>query len=269
MKPTSLRAASLGGLMLATVLQAWAGDTLCGMARSRPANPADLANVVSDLSLEHWSEQPAGPVTCSMGYLAAKCGDYETAGRIFDRCIAKGYAGAMIWKGLMFEEGLGVPADPARAAALYRRAGESGEGHYAALGKLHYASALHTGMGVPRDEAEARRWFEAAAREGSPDAAEFLRTGHHTGSRDRLGRGVGVPTEAVAGQALQRQLPVALTGLPGWQALALGGLLAALAGLGAWRQARRTRRGASRPQPGHAPWPPQRTGPAAAQGVRA
>jgi hypothetical protein len=74
-----------------------------------------------------------------------------------------------------------------------RRAAEAGDSPYAVLGKLHYASALHEGKGVPKDEAAARRWFEAAAAEGNPDAIEFLRTGYHVGDRDGSTRGVGVP----------------------------------------------------------------------------
>ena len=178
-----------------------------------------------------------------MGYAAEKCGDHETALKIFDKCIAKGYAGAMIWKGLMFESGSGVPRDSARAAALFRQAAESREGHYGALGKLHYASALHEGRGVPRDEAEARRWFERAAREGSEDAAEFLRTGHHTGARDLSGRGVGVvaePSAAVSGMALVRQASQALT--PSRHVLTGVALLLGLAGLGAWHQTQASRR---------------------------
>jgi len=201
----------------------------------------------SDLSLARQAEQPAGPLTCAMGYLAEKCGDHVLANRIFDKCIAKGYAGAMIWKGLMYELGNGVPHDDAAAAALYQRAATSGEGHYATLGKLHYASALHQGKGVPKDEAAARRWFEAAAAEGSEEAAEFLRTGYHTGSRDLLGHGVGVPTEAVSGQPLVPQAPATApaVGRGAWAMLAAA--LAALMGLGAWRQARQGRGGAAKP----------------------
>ena len=200
----------------------------CGL----PSGPS-----VSDQSLAYMADQPAGPVSCGYAQVAVKCGEHEIARRIFDKCIAKGYAGAMIWKGLMLEDGQGGTRDEAAAAALYRRAAESGEGHYAALGKLHYASALHQGKGVPKDEAEARRWFERAAAEGSEDAAEFLRTGYHTGSRDAHGHGVGVATQSVKGQALVKQSEAVRSQPWHRQSLLLAALLL-FTGLGAWRQQR-------------------------------
>ena len=91
---------------------------------------------------------------------------------------------------------------------------------------------------MPKDEAAARQWFQKAADEGSPDAEEFLRTGHHTGSRDATGRGVGVATQAVRGQALVKELPSPPTHPPGRQHALMAVLLAALMGSGAWRQHR-------------------------------
>ncbi len=233
------RTAALCGLLAWLPAAALAAQGVCGMPDGVPKNPADLANVTSDLSLSRIADQPAGMLTCSMGYLAEKCGDHVTALKIFDKCIAKGYAGAMIWKGLMYENGYGLPQDDAKATALFRQAADSGEGHYGALGKLHYASALYEGKGVAKNETEARRWFERAAQEGSPDAAEFLRTGHHTGGRDVTGRGVGVPTEAVQGQALVRQTASADSAMPNWQRGVLAAALAALMLTGAWQQRRR------------------------------
>ena len=207
------------------------GSGRCGQALSDPA---------SDLSVAHAAQQPASLITCGMGYLAAKCGDYRTANVIFDKCIAKGYAGAMIWKAHLYENGHGVPRDLGKAAELFRQASQNPDEQYAALGKLHYASALQEGRGVARDEATARQWFEAAAAQGSEDAREFLRTGHHTASRDAYGHGVGpAPGEDGPGQRLLRRVQaLAPEALPGAQTAALLALLAALTGLGAWRQAR-------------------------------
>jgi TPR repeat protein len=218
-------------LGLAPLIPAWAqaSSGACGL----PASNSD-----SDLSVAYQAEQPAGPVSCSYGYLAAKCGDFVTANKIFDKCIAKGFVGAMLWKGLMYEDGTGVPQDAVKATAMFKRAADSGHEHYAALGKLHYASALHEGHGIERNEAEARKWFEAAAAEGSDDAREFLETGHHTGSRNQRGEGVGVPTDAVKGQALLKQEPLALPAFDHWHSLGLGLVLAALLAAGAWRQGR-------------------------------
>jgi hypothetical protein len=61
---------------------------------------------------------------------------------------------------------------------------------------MHYATVLFEGRGVARDPEEAMKWFRRAAAEGSEEAAEFLRTGYHTGARDGRGMGAGTPTAA-------------------------------------------------------------------------
>lgn len=250
MRLKPLHRAALAFLLSSGLLASAHAAGHCG--GTSPADPAagdPLQREVSTLSMEYWVDQPAGLVTCSYGYWAAKCGDFEAAHKIFDKCIAKGYGGAMIWKGLLLEDGSGVPRDPAAAAALYKRAAEgSGDEDYAALGSLHYASALHEGNGVPRDEAEARKWFERAAALGSEDARTFLKTGHHTGSRNQRGEGVGTSNGVVAAataraQRLVVQATQSLPALPEWS-MALAAALAALVGAGAWHQRRQARHAA-------------------------
>ena len=177
--------------------QALAGDwnRFCGGA-AQPTVPSDLANVVGDQTLEYAVQQPASVVTCSKGYLLEKCGDHESANKIFDKCIAAGYAGAMIWKAKLLEEGTGVEQDFAKSAELLHRAAVSGDPAYGPIGKMHYASMLYLGRGVEKNEAEARKWFQAAAAEGSEEARDFLRTGYHNGARDYNTLGVGTPTAA-------------------------------------------------------------------------
>lgn len=185
---------------------AWAGDNrFCGGPVVQSGEPTDLAHVVGDQTLEYLADQPASLMVCSKGYLLEKCGDHETARKVFDRCIAAGYIGAMIWKALMLQDGAGgVPPDLPAAAELMRRAASAGDSPYATLGKLHYASALHMGKGVPKDEVAARQWFEAAAADGNPDAIEFLRTGYHTGDRDGQTRGVGeLPAVPLPGELME------------------------------------------------------------------
>ncbi len=188
-----MRIPSMAALLAMALLSgtALASNLFCGGPVPQTGEPTDLAHVVGDQTLEYMADQPASLMVCSKGYLFEKCGDHETAMRIFDRCIEAGYIGAMIWKALMLQDGaLGNPDLPA-AAELMRRAAEAGDSPYATLGKLHYASALQEGKGVPRDVAAARTWFEAAAAEGNPDAIEFLRTGYHVGDRDGQAHGVG------------------------------------------------------------------------------
>lgn len=165
----------------------------CGGAVQQTV-PSDLANVVGELSIEYQATRADGhELRCGYGYAAEKCGDHATALKIYDHCIAKGHAGAMIWKAMMYESGSGIAIDAVRAAELFRRAGEAGTSGYSTLGKLHYASALWLGQGVARDEQEALRWFRAAAAEGDRDAQLFLSTGYHTAWRNVTGQGVGTP----------------------------------------------------------------------------
>lgn len=167
-------------------------NMFCG-GPAKGGDPNDLANVVGDQTLEYAVQQPASLVTCAKGYLLVKCGDFETANKVFDKCIAAGYVGSMIWKALMLEDGTGVKPDLAEAARLMQRAATSGDPAYGPIGKLHYATALHLGKGVPRDEVAARQWFESAAADGNEEAKEFLRTGYHTGDRDQSTLGAGKP----------------------------------------------------------------------------
>lgn len=179
-------------LFFLSALSAARGQGLyCGGAVQQTV-PSDLANVVGELTIEYQATQlERHALRCGYGYAAEKCGDHVTALKIYDRCIAEGHAGAMIWKAMMYESGSGVTRDPARAAELFRRAGLAGTSGYSTVGKLHYASALWTGSGVQRDEAEAMRWFAAASAEGDRDAQMFVSTGYHTAWRDADGHGVG------------------------------------------------------------------------------
>lgn len=249
--PSSPSRRAVPVLLLSLALLAGAAHAQTGHCSSPTADPTasdPRAREVSTLSLEYWADQPAGLVTCAYGYFAAKCGDFDAAHKIFDKCIAKGYGGAMIWKGLLLEDGSGVPRDAAAAAALFKRAAGSEDEGYAALGSLHYATALYEGNGVERNEAEARQWFERAAALGSEDAKTFLQTGHHTGSRNARGEGVGPVQGAVAAvqaraQRLVQQAADTLPALPG-EVAGLGLALAALVGAGAWHQRRQGRRAA-------------------------
>lgn len=197
---TPRRLALVGGLLVALFLCAFgpasaAGNGFCGGAAT-PTVPSDLANVVGDQTLEYAVQQPASTVTCAKGYLLAKCGDYQSANKVFDKCIAAGYAGAMIWKALLLDEGAGVEQDLSQAAELLHRAAVSGDPAYGPLGKMHYATVLHLGRGVEKNETEAMKWFQAAAAEGSEEAREFIKTGYHTGYRDLSTLGAGTPTAA-------------------------------------------------------------------------
>ena len=195
-------------LVASLVLPSIAHAVYCG-------GPAASDGNGGGLSLQALADGPAGMLTC-----------------------AAGYVGAMIWKALLLEDGAGVPADPVRATALLHRAATSGDADYGTLGKLHYATNLYLGRGIAKDEVAARTWFEAAAAEGSADAAEFLRTGHHTGARDQSGQGVGKRPGDLAGQRLAKVAADTPPEGPAWSLAAIAALVAA----GALSQRRRSAR---------------------------
>lgn len=172
-----------------------AGVSFCG-GTVTPGDPTDMDNQLGDMTLQAAVGQPASITTCSKGYLLAKCGDHESANKIFDKCIAAGYVGAMIWKALQYENGNGTEMDVKAAADLLRRAAQSDDPAYGPIGRMHYATVLYEGRGVLQDKDEAMKWFRQAAAEGNPEASDFLRTGYHTGARDRKAMGVGTPTDA-------------------------------------------------------------------------
>jgi len=165
-----------------------AENSFCGAAAS--------TGEISDLSLEYAIQQPASMVTCSHGYFLEKCGDHKNANKIFDKCIVAGYAGAMIWKALLLDDGAGVEQDLPKAAELLHRAAVSGDPAYGPIGKMHYATVLYLGRGVAQDQTEAMKWFQAAAAEGNQEAQDFLDTNYHTGYRNQQGMGAGTPTSA-------------------------------------------------------------------------
>lgn len=195
MKRSLLLLVLLAAQSVPVVAASIAGVSFCG-GTVVPGDPTDMDNQPGEMTLQAAVEQPASITTCSKGYLLAKCGDHENANKIFDKCIAAGYVGAMIWKALQTENGNGTEQDLKAAAELLRRAALSDDPAYGPIGRLHYATVLHEGRGVARDPEEALQWFRRAAAEGNPEAAEFLRSGYHTGARDGQALGIGTPTAA-------------------------------------------------------------------------
>lgn len=225
-------------LGLVTPASAGIPPTSCG----GPPGAPDTAQ--SDLSVAYWAQQPPSSTMCAYGYWAEKCGDHAIAHAIFDRCIAAGYVGAMIWKALLLEDGTGIAQDSAAATDLMRRAAHSDDREYATLGKLHYATALYLGRGVERDEAAAERWFREAAAEGDADAQAFLDSGTHTADRDQRGRSVAAQ-RAARDSTGPRLAPVAPASTPApTPALGLIAALAALLAAGAAARARGEQQGA-------------------------
>jgi len=157
----------------------WAtlGLVMAGVAQAQvqPA-PAD-ERPDSDLSYKSWVDSNKR-FKCLYGYAADKTGDHEAAVRIFEDCIARWEdVYSMIWLAQILENGQDGPADVERATALMKRGAHHPDtSGYATLARYHDGMALLTGHGVARDEGEAVRWLERAAREGLPEALEQLKS---------------------------------------------------------------------------------------------
>ncbi len=72
----------------------------------------------------------------------------------------------------LLEHGLGGPRDETEARRWYRHAAQQG---YAAA-QYNLAQMLQDGRGGPRDEAEARHWLQRAAAAGLAQAQRRLET---------------------------------------------------------------------------------------------
>jgi len=141
------------------------------------------------------------------GHEAFRRGDYGTAQREFQRLAQLGHAAAQFNLGYLYQHGLAVPRDPAEAAKWYRES--AGQGRVEAQFSL--GTLYETGAGVRRDAVLAYRWYNLAASNAAPGL-----------SRDRLVR----HRERIAKQlsADQRQ---AVAAAPAPAGFALGADLAA------------------------------------------
>lgn len=139
------------------------------------------------------------------GRMALQMGDYNKAYELLEPLASAGNPRAEFYLSLMYQDGLGIPADPAhaqrllqqaakggdpmaqynlanrllsegneadarRAADLYRRAAKQG----LVLAQHNLGSLYALGKGVSRDLKEARRWYAMAAENGSHRSAAAL-----------------------------------------------------------------------------------------------
>lgn len=96
------------------------------------------------------------------GLAAAQRGDYATALREWRPFAENGEATAQYNLGIMYENGWGVPQDPAQAVQWYREAVKSGNIRFI----LHLATMYSLGKGVPTDFVQAYMFFSIAAEMG-------------------------------------------------------------------------------------------------------
>lgn len=99
-------------------------------------------------------------------YAAYKMGDYESARQQWESLAQRDNTSAIINLANLYEQGQGVPRDPAKAAEWLRRAAELGDPR----GQTQLGMAYEKGLGVPRDLQKAESWFRRAAEQGDTTA---------------------------------------------------------------------------------------------------
>jgi hypothetical protein len=118
------------------------------------------------------------------GIAAARAGDYAAALRAWRPLAEKGQRDAQFNLGLLYENGLGVPADGAEAVRWYRRAAEQNDRQ----AQAYLAEMYAQGLGVERDDREALHWYRAAAERGHAasqyNVGLFYATGRGTAPSD-------------------------------------------------------------------------------------
>lgn len=97
-------------------------------------------------------------------YVAYDRADYQTALNVWLPQAQEGDKKAQTYVGEIYEKGLGVPPDHAKAAEWYRRAAEQGD----ARAQVNLGHLYEKGLGVRQDPAAAVNWYGRAS--GLPQA---------------------------------------------------------------------------------------------------
>ncbi len=159
-------------LALLIALPVWAAQKAAPKAPAPAAAPAQ-------------GQVPAAPAKDSGtsfedAVAAYQRGDYITALNLWQAQAEAGDSRATYNIGVLFDQGQGVPEEPARAALYFRHAAEAGH----ARAMSNYGRLLEQGRGVPKDEAQAAYWFHKAAEAGLAEAQ------YNLGLMYERGRGV-------------------------------------------------------------------------------
>ncbi len=93
-------------------------------------------------------------------------GDFPTAFQLFRQLSDQGHADAQYNIGVMYRKGLGVPRNDAEAAKWYRKAADQGD----ASAQYNIGVMYAKGLGVTRDDAEAAKWYRKAADQADASA---------------------------------------------------------------------------------------------------
>jgi TPR repeat protein len=105
------------------------------------------------------------------GSLAYQRKDYETALNIWQPIAEQGNPEAQKWLGRLYDSGLGVPKDPAKAAFWYRYAAEQGDTY--AQSRLGQMYIMGSGT-MTRDTSIGLMWLKKAADQGDVGVQNHL-----------------------------------------------------------------------------------------------
>lgn len=120
---------------------------------------------------------PASAQDFEKGLAAKKRGDFAAALALWRPLAQRGDPAAQNAIGLLYDNGQGVPQDPATALMWYRRAAKKGNADAQNNLGMLYAN----GLGVPQDYAKAAMWYRRAARQGHAGAKANLGVLHLMG----------------------------------------------------------------------------------------
>ncbi|MBL8446336.1 MAG: sel1 repeat family protein [Zoogloeaceae bacterium] len=143
------------GAWAAVVALSWAG-----LPVAAELDEDALADVVSNPSIGLYK-----------GYAEFKMAHYGEARQIWFALAERGVAEAWFNLGILAEDGLGEPRDPALALARYRHGAEAGS----VKAQYRLAQIYQEGRLVTADAAQARYWLARAAEAGDPEAAAQLK----------------------------------------------------------------------------------------------
>ncbi|MCB1890097.1 MAG: sel1 repeat family protein [Rhodocyclaceae bacterium] len=125
-----------------------------------------------DIDLDDILRKPA--IGNYKGYAEFKMARYDSARRIWEALDGIGYGEAAFNLGILYEDGLGVSPDMARALGYYRRGAENGSVKAQfRVGRLYWLGTPQ----IPIDRVEGRRYLAMAAAGGDSEAAEMLAAG--------------------------------------------------------------------------------------------
>jgi tetratricopeptide (TPR) repeat protein len=101
-----------------------------------------------------------------------KEGNYEKAITAYNiGVVYKGNSICMNRLGFMYEKGFGVTKNLQTAASYYRRSSEKGN----IDAQYNYGRVLFFGLGIEKNEKEARRWIKMSAKGGCKEAQKLLK----------------------------------------------------------------------------------------------